>query len=252
MTHRDEGCFPPTFEFLESQLFDDELHPSLVPILPVAQLVEDFDDGFDARNELVHRREFTKHLGDTGRGAQSAAGHHSEPDGAVCLLCGQQADIVNRCQSAVVLAAGEGDFEFARQTLIEGVPKQMICDGLRIGRHVKDLGLADPCQMARSDVADGIGAGLPGRQADFRQPSHDGRDVFQLDEMQLNVLSRCHVAHPGRVPIRQFSNPPELIGSQTAERNLDAHHLHARLALTVNAVLQPKRLEEIIDELAGD
>ncbi|MCA1837567.1 MAG: hypothetical protein LC674_01955, partial [Actinobacteria bacterium] len=53
------------------------------------------------------------------------------------------------------------------------------------------------------------------------------------------------MAHTGGIPVCQLGDPPQLIGVESPKRNLDPNHLHARLPLAVNAVLEPERLEDI-------
>ncbi len=252
MAHRHEGLFPAPLELGESELLDHEFHAGLVPVLTVPQLVEHLDDSLDAGDQLVHRREVPQHLRDPRQRAEAAARDHAEADRAVRGLRRQQADVVDRRQGAIVRAAGEGDLELAGQALVERVPQQMVGHRLGIGGHVEDLAPADPGEMAGRDVPDGIGAGLSRRQPDFREPAHDRRHVLQLGEMQLDILPRGHMSDAGCVALRQFRDAPQLIRRNAPERNFDAHHLHAGLALAVDAVLQPKRFEEIAHNLTGE
>ncbi len=127
----------------------------------------------------------------------------------------------------------------------------MIGHGLGVRRNVEDLSLAHPGEMAGGDVANRIGTGLSRRETDFRQTTHDGRDVLQFDEMQLDVLPRGHVPDAGRIALRQFGNAPQLVCRDAAERNLDTHHLDTGLTLAIDAVLQTERLEEIVHDFSG-
>ena len=77
------GCFPPAFEFFKPQFLDHELHAGFAAVLPIAQIVEDLDDGFDGRDEVVHGHEFPEQMRDARSRAQSSADHHAKADRAV-------------------------------------------------------------------------------------------------------------------------------------------------------------------------
>ena len=103
--------------------------------------------------------------------------------------------------------------------------------------------------MTGSDIPDRIGTGLARREPHGSQQSHHFGHVREFHKMQLDILPRGHVAHTGGKLVGQLGNPPHLISRQATERNFDAEHLDARLALTVNAVLQPERFENIRGEV---
>ena len=84
---------------------------------------------------------------------------------------------MNRCERAVLLAAGEGDFEFAGKALVKRIPQEMERNGFRIGRHIEHFPLTDPGKVTSRHVADRVGASLSGSQADFSQPAHHGRHI---------------------------------------------------------------------------
>ena len=240
----------PALEFREAQLLDDEFHPRLVAVLPVAQVVEDLDHGVAGGQQVLHWHELVQEERDAGRGAQPAARRHAEADGTVRIFCRQEAEIVNGRHGAVVPAPGEGDLELARQALVERVAQEMCGDRLGIGGHVEDLALADAGQVAGGDVADGVAAGLAGRDADFRQPPHDRAAVLDTRVVQLDVLAGGDVAHAGGVAVRHLGDDTQLVGVQAAERNLDPDHLDAGLALAVDPVLEAEGPEHVQRQVA--
>ena len=83
------GGFPSAFEFFKPQFLDHELHAGFAAVLAIAEIVEDLDDGFDGRDEVVHGYEFPEQMRDARCRAQSAADHHAESDRAVFGLLRQ-------------------------------------------------------------------------------------------------------------------------------------------------------------------
>ena len=245
VAHADIGFLPTPLELLKAQLLDDELHPGLVPVLAVAERIEDLDHGLDRRDQIVHRDELAQDLADAGSGPESAADGHPEADSPVVTANGQQADVVNGGQGAVVAAAGEGDLELSGQALVERIAQQVQCDGFRVRRHVEHLALADSRQVAGGHVAHRVGAGFTGRDADFGEPAHDGAHVLEQGEMELDVLARGNVADSGGVGVGHLGDATQLIRRQPAEGDLDPHHLYARLTLAIDPVLQAERFEDV-------
>ena len=246
-----EFHFDAALELFEAQLFDDELHPRLVAVLPVAEVVEDLQDRLAERQQVLHRQELIEKVRDARCGAQPAACRDAEADGPVCLLDRQEAEVVNGSQGAIVLAAGEGDLELARQALVERVAQEVRRDRLGVGRHVEDLPLADAGQMARGHVPDGVAAGLAGGHPDFGQAAHDRPDVLERGEVQLNVLARRDVADAGGIAVGHLGDDPELRGVEAPEGNLDADHMHAGLALAVDPVLKAEGPEQVLGQCAA-
>ena len=78
----------------------------------------------------------------------------------------------------------------------------MISHGFRIGGHVKHFAGAYSCQRTGCDIPDGIGAGFPSGESNFRQFSHDGANVPEGNKVQLNILPRRDMSHAGRKGIR--------------------------------------------------
>ena len=92
-----------------------------------------------------------------------------------------------------LLAAGEGDFEFAAKVLHVVVAQQKPGQGVGIGGGVEGFGAADAGQLAAGDVAHGVAAGFAGGDADGSQSAHQVRCVFDMDVVKLDVLAGGHV-----------------------------------------------------------
>ena len=170
---------------------------------------------------------------------------HPEPDGAVSGFHGQETDVVDRRHGAIMPAPGQGNLEFPRQALIQRVSQQMVGNGLGIRRHVEDFPLAHAGQVTGRHVAHGIGARFSRGEPHFREFSHHRTDLLQWNKVELNVLPSGDVADAGGIGVGQFGEAAELVRRQAAEWNFDSHHLHVRLPLSIDAVLQPERLEQV-------
>jgi hypothetical protein len=70
--------------------------------------------------------------------------------------------------------------------------------------------------------------------------------------MELDVLSRGQVRDAARVSVSDVGDPAKLGRGHPAERDLDAHHLDAVLALAIDAVLQPKSSEYFCVDLPAE
>src|SRR2546422_9504509 len=78
--------FDAALELFEAQLFDNELHPRLVAVLPVSEVVEDLQDRLAQRQQVLHRQVLVKEGRDARSRAQPAARRDAEADGPVRLL----------------------------------------------------------------------------------------------------------------------------------------------------------------------
>jgi hypothetical protein len=61
--------------------------------------------------------------------------------------------------------------------------------------------------------------------------------------MYLNVLPRRDMTDPGGIAIGKFRQAAKLIRREAAKWNLDPYHLHSRLTLAVDAILQTEGFE---------
>ena len=145
------------------------------------------------RQQFFLRHELREQLRLLRHGAEAAADVELEAAFAV-LNDADRADVVDPDQAAgFVAAAGERDLELAAEVLRVGVAEQEIRRRLGVGRDVERLRAADAGDRASRDVADRVAAGLAGGDADGGQAAHDGGRVFDVDEVELEVLARGDV-----------------------------------------------------------
>ena len=83
---------------------------------------------------------------------------------------------------------------------------------------------ADAGERAGGDVAHGVAARFARGDADRRQPPHEGRRVFDVDEVELEVLARGDVRDAVGVLLGELGHDLELLGREPAERDLDPLH----------------------------
>src|SRR5437879_11875166 len=79
-----EFRFDAALELFEAQLVDDEFHPRLVAVLPVAEVVEDLQDRLAERQEVLHRQGLTEKVRNARCGAQPAACRDAEAERPGC------------------------------------------------------------------------------------------------------------------------------------------------------------------------
>src|SRR2546422_8667902 len=95
---------------------------------------------------------------------------------------------------AIVLAAGEGDLELARQVVKIGMAQEIPRHAQCVRRHVKRFPGANPGYRAGSHVAYGVTASLPRGKSRIREQTHGGPHILKLHEMKLNVFPCSEVA----------------------------------------------------------
>ena len=192
-----------TAEFVQAELFDQELHARTAAIALLAQTRKYATGGLRERQNLLFRHRGVEQLGIVGHGAQTAADHHLEAaarDAVALPGLGDEAQIMNIGQAAAAgLAAGEGDLELSAHVLGVGVAQQVIGHGLGVGRGIEGLAAAHAGERAGGDVAHRIAAGLAGGDADGGQPPHEVGRIVDVDVVQLHVLARGDVADGVRV-----------------------------------------------------
>jgi hypothetical protein len=158
---------------------------------------------------------------------------------------------VDRDQAAVLGARRIADLELARQLLVDGVAQEVAHRRLGVRRHVEHAVLSDAAEGIRSDVADGVPAGLARGDAGLGEAAHHFRRVFEHDEVELDRLPGRHVAELARgVHLGAVGDGVELAGRERAVGHLDAHHLPVGLALAVGAVLEAERAEVVAEAAA--
>ena len=236
---------------VEAALADDELQSRLVLVLPVAVLVEEAQHGFDLVHQQAGGDEFVQQLRFVRQRAQSAAHHHAE---AVLPVANHraQADVVERGADAILGAAGKRDLELARHAVGEFLVQEGEGDAARVRVDVEGLVRQQTAERARGDVAHGVVAGLARSQPLVREQVEQVWHAGQRNEVVLHVLARGQVAFAGCVAVGNERELVELIGGERAAGDLGPDHLHAGLALAVDAAAQPERPKVVVGDLAGE
>src|SRR5581483_1750989 len=213
-----------TGEFREPDLLDDKLQPGGVAVLLLAEAGEDAADGLGERQQLLLRDEIGHQLGLLRHGAKAAA--DIEGKAALTVLdLGDEPDIVDVCQRASLFgAAGKRNLELAAELLGVGVADQMPGERMGVGRHIEGFGAADAGDGAAGDVAETVAAGFARGDSDGSETPHDGGRVFDVDEVELDILARGDVGDSIGVFLGQFGECFELGAVQATVRNLDALH----------------------------
>ena len=138
-----------------------------------------------------------------------------------------------------VKATREVDLELATQALTVRVPQQVLGQRHAVGRHVERLMRAYPGVHRGGDVADHVAACLAGRHLGIREDAQQVRRLLQLHKVDLNVLARGEVGDAMPVDLGHIREGRHLIRRDEAQRQLRSHHVHAILALPIDAVPEP-------------
>ena len=154
---------------------------------------------------------------------------------------------------AVLVGRGERDFELARQELADLVAHEVADERANVGGGVEQLALGHARPGVARHVADGVAAGLSSRESDVRdEPNHLGR-LGERDVVELEVLAGRDVALDERAEVLgDLRESIHLVRRDAAERQLHTDHLHVRLALAVDALLEPEADELLLGEVAMD
>ena len=110
---------------------------------------------------------------------------------------------------------------------------------------VKQLLRVDPRHRAAGDVPQVVAAAAGQPEARLLERLEDRRHRSEADVMELNILARGDMTDPCRIGLRNIGDRAHLLGIQTSEGDLDPDHLHAGLALTIDAVLEPEGAKHI-------
>jgi hypothetical protein len=214
----------PALELVKSDLVDQELQSSRVPILLLAIFCEYPTYGKAERKQFLLRNEVGKELRLLGNRPETAAHVKLEPALAVANHA-DGTDVVERDETArLVLAAGKRNLELPAIILRAGVTEHEVRGRLRIGRDVEGLGPANARDRASGHVADRIAARFASRDPDGSQPAHDRRGVFDVDIVKLEILAGGNVRDRVGILFRKFSEHFQLPRVQSPEWNLDALH----------------------------
>src|SRR5690606_34364191 len=99
-------------------------------------------------------------------------------------------------------------------------------------------------------VAYRVAAGFTDRYPIFFKTRPQFRCTVETDVVDLNVLPGRRVQVTARIFIGNVSDAPQLLRCQATKRKLNANHLHAGLALSVNASRKSQASELVIVQIA--
>ena len=154
---------------------------------------------------------------------------------------------------AVLRAAVEGGLDLARHRLCGGVAHEVAHVGARVGGQVEELVLGHARPRVAGDVSDRVAAALAARQPGLAELADRLLGFRQRNVVHLDVLARGDVALVERhVLLDHVGELLHLLGRDPAEGQLHADHLHLRLALAVDALLEPELDELVLGQLAGE
>jgi hypothetical protein len=69
--------------------------------------------------------------------------------------------------------------------------------------------------------------------------------VAEWNKVQLDILPGRHMSYAGRKGIGNVCHLTQLISGKATKGNFNPNHLNIRLALPINAVLEPKRFKNV-------
>ena len=218
------GDQPP--EFLNAEARDQKLDARPPAVLLFAEPRKDPGHGLHLGQQFALRRELREHLRLVRHRAEPAAHHHLE----AALSIPQprhKSRVVHLHQPAGgIFAARKSGLELAPEVLHIRVAEQKVHERRGVGRNIECLAAAHPRQRAGGDIAHRIAAGFAGGNAHRRQPPHQVRRVFNVDEVKLEILPRGHMQNLVRILLGQIGQGFQLLGRKPAEGDFDA--LHAR------------------------
>ncbi len=161
---------------------------------------------------------------------------HARPEG----------DVVDFADRPARLARVEGGLDLARHRLRGGVAHEVAHVRPRVGGHVEQLVASHARPRVASDVAHRVAAPLAAGEPRLAQLADRLLGVRQRDVVHLDVLARRDVALVERhVLLDHVRELLQLLRGDPSERQLHADHLHVRLALPVDPLLEAE-LDELV------
>ena len=226
---------------------DEDLDARLVLVVAPSIAVVDAHDRLEIIEDLRFRHERVHERRNMRRAPLPAADVHFEAHLPI-LLADMQPHIVDADRRAVMLGGGDRNLELARQEgefRMEGRP---LPDDLAPGARVQHLVLRRARKMIRGRITDTVAGGLDRMHLDFGELVQHIRNILQRHPVELDVLARREVAKAAVIIARNLGKAPQLHRRELAIRNRDAQHVG--MQLQVHAVLQPQRLELVLQQFA--
>ena len=184
--------------------------------------VEDAEDGLGDLQVLavVGLDEVVEGGGDARHDRRAAADADLEAAHAVALTRGDEGDVVDAGDRAVLVGRREGRLDLARHQLRRGVAHEVAHVGAAYGRRVEELVLADAGPRVAGDVAHRVAAALAGGEAAVGDARGSASATSaQRDVVDLDVLARRDVALvQRRVLLDDVGEGVHLLRRDAAER----------------------------------
>ncbi len=185
-----------------AELLDHPLDPRLVLVLAVAEPVEGPHHRLRDLQHLGDRQELVHQDAGLAQRRQTAAHVDLEAVVAVGVDRRQEAEVVDlRLDVVEAAAAAEGDLELARQRRRVRAAQQVPRDRSAYGETSNSSCVGDAGERAAGDVADRVAAGLARREPDVGHQRQRQLGLRLLDEVELDVLARGHVADAAAGPL---------------------------------------------------
>ena len=137
---------------------------------------------------------------------------------------GDKADVVNFGVGAPVGAAGDGDFEFAREIVELRVAAEFVFQRMNERADVGEFVSVYASERAASDVARDVAAGASSGEADGLKAVDQFRDRFDADPVKLDVLADGDVGNAVAELRREIGDGADLAAGEEAVRDADADH----------------------------
>ena len=205
-------------------LHEEVLEAGAVAAFAQALLIaEDFRDGAHHRRGLIGQHKSIEANAQVRFVGEPAADADRVPNFGSAPRSGQ-ADVVDLRIRAPNRAAGDGDFEFARQIVKVVVPLERVRDCNSKRRSIDDFVVSDASQRAAGDVAHHVAAGAFRREPHGVERFHDLRQRLNGEPVVLDVLADGDVGKVPPVAARNFRKHASLVSPQNAVGDADPHH----------------------------
>ena len=233
---------------LDADFMDQDLDPRLVLVVAATIAIIDAQAGFQIRNNLIFGHEVPDKRGNHWRPPHAAAGIDFRADHAIALDQFQP-DVMQPHRRAIIVRRDHRNLELARQIGEFRVEARPLAQQFGPGAGVRDFIGGNARILIGTDIADAIAASLDGVHLHRRQFGKDVRRIGQLDPVILQILARGEVAVALVIFARNLAQLAHLLARQRAIGDGDAQHIGVQLE--IEAVHQPKRLELILGQRAG-
>ncbi len=221
-------------ELLRAEALHDELDARLVAVDAIGIALMDAGQRLHDGRQLLLGDE-GQHLGGRLRLAAQATADEDAETLLAILFDRDQAEIVETDAGAIGGAARDRRLDLARHVLHQRVAdpagRQLLGDLARVDM----LARAIAGQRAGGDVAEGVAASLTRRHAVAVEIVQRFGRFLQRHVIGLDVLAGGDVHIALAEAAIEFGQRGQPVARQHATRDLDAHHLHARLLLAIDA-----------------